>query len=117
MFYKPIFRYDPPVMNNTNKALYCMVKGDHVYTLNHDINTLAQHQDVDIHDVEFLVQASTNYRVEERIDVKHYMIETIDDILKYLVLEDEELYFIHKHDNLMELVFNLKEAGYEPKIK
>jgi hypothetical protein len=27
------------------------------------------------------------------------------------------LYFIHKHDNLMELVFNLKEAGYEPKIK
>jgi hypothetical protein len=116
MFYKPLFTYDPPNGNRDNKALYCMVKGDHVYTLNHDVKTLQQHINNE-KDQEFIVQASSNYMVKERVDVQHYMIETIDDILKYLSLEDEELFFIHKYDNLMELMFNLLEAKYEPKIR
>ena len=33
---KCIFKYNPPVRNHHNKIAYCMVKGDHVYTLNHD---------------------------------------------------------------------------------
>jgi hypothetical protein len=117
MFYKPIFTYDPPNGNRDNKALYCMIKGDHVYTLNHDVKALHQHINNEL-DQEFIVRASSNYMVKERVDVQHCMIETIDDILQYLNLEEEEeLYLIHKYDNLIELVFNLLEAKYEPKIK
>ena len=56
-----------------------MVKGDHVYRLNHDIKTLQQNIN-NINDMEFIVHASSNYMVKERIDVHHYMIETTDDI-------------------------------------
>ena len=46
-FMGPILEYDPESRNHHHSSLYCMVKGDHVYTLNHDINTLAQQQKVD----------------------------------------------------------------------
>ena len=39
-FYKLIYQYDPPIRNHNNKALYCMMKGDHIYTLNHNIDAL-----------------------------------------------------------------------------
>ena len=66
MFYKLIYSYDPPIADKNNKALYCMVKGDHVYTLNHDVNALA-HKQQDT-DSGYIIQASTNYIVNERID-------------------------------------------------
>jgi len=31
---KLIFKYDPAHHNHNNKPMYCMIKGNHVYTLN-----------------------------------------------------------------------------------
>jgi hypothetical protein len=41
-FYKLVYQYDPPIRNHHNKVLYCMMKDDHIYTLNHNINKLNQ---------------------------------------------------------------------------
>ena len=57
-----IFKYDPPVRNHHNKIAYCMVKGDHVYTLNHDLKSLQQKQD---DDVKVIVKSSSDYRINE----------------------------------------------------
>ena len=117
MFYKLIFRYDPPVSNRNNSPLYCMIKGDHVYTLNNDLKMLEQKINEEGLDKEFHLKVSSNYRVDERDDITYFMIENVDDILKYLNIEDEKIYFIHKTDDLMYLLFNLIELKYEPKIK
>ena len=39
-FYRLIFPYNPPVSDHNNKRMYCMIKGNHVYTLNHDLKIL-----------------------------------------------------------------------------
>ena len=57
MFCKLIFRYDPPSFNNHNKVLYCMTKGDHIYTLNYNIKSLEQKQN-DEDNSEYIVKAS-----------------------------------------------------------
>ena len=46
-FYHEIFKYDPPVRNHHNKAMYCMMADDHIYTLNHNVKRLEQKQDAD----------------------------------------------------------------------
>ena len=33
LMYKLIFRYDPPTFNRHIPPLYCMITGDHFYTL------------------------------------------------------------------------------------
>ena len=42
---KKIYEYDPPgERNHRNRALYCLQKGNHLYTLNHGIKALQQLQ-------------------------------------------------------------------------
>ena len=45
VFYKLIFKYDPPVWNSNNPPMYELADGDHVYTLNHDLKRLEQKQE------------------------------------------------------------------------
>ena len=40
--YNCIARRDPEVRSHHYKALYCMIKGDHIYTFNYDIKSLQQ---------------------------------------------------------------------------
>ena len=61
------------------------------------------------------------------MDIHTYeMINAIDDILRCIKEippnddpdgKTEPLYFIHKHDNLLDLLFALIHARYEPKIQ
>ena len=39
-FGKIIYRYDPEVRNHHHHAMYCMVKGNHIHTLNCNIKSL-----------------------------------------------------------------------------
>ena len=64
MFYKRIFRYDPPVENSHNKPMYVLADGDHIYTMNHDIERLEQNQDDD-DDSNYAVRASPDYHIRE----------------------------------------------------
>ena len=88
-FNKLIYQYDPPIRNHNNKVLYCMMKGDHLYTQNHNIDILTQQfakhrpddDEYDDKDV-VVIKPSSNYRVEEDRDPNHYtMIHHIDDLL------------------------------------
>ena len=84
VFYKRIFRYDPPVENRDNKPMYVLADGDHIYTLSHDIKRLAQNQEEE-DDSEYALRASPDYNISEDRDfVSHKMIEHIDDIIKIL---------------------------------
>jgi hypothetical protein len=108
-FYKLIYQYDPPIRNHHNKVLYCMMKDDHIYTLNHNINKpnqrlannrpdndniheLNQHNanyktnnnsdDVEDDYIEdIVIKPSSNYRVDEDRGPNYYkMIHHIDDL-------------------------------------
>ena len=117
MMYKLIFRYDPPTFNRHIPPLYCMITGDHVYTLNHNLKVLEQKINEEGLDKEFYIKVSSNYRVDERDDIKYFMIEDTNDISKYLNLDDDKIYFIHKDDDLLYLLFKFIEEGYHPRIK
>ena len=80
MFYNLIFTYDPEITSHGHKVMCCLVKGDHIYTLDHNINSLAQKPNTV--DPEFVVVASPNYEIKRKKDVKHHMIETMDDVKK-----------------------------------
>ena len=132
-FHKLKHSYDPPVLNMENPVFYCMYDDTHVYTLNHDLKSLNQKQDDQVD--EFRVYASNDYYIDEkRKPTKHLMIEDIDEILKIMrevldIAEDtseeddtekKKRYItdlVHMHDDLEELLWQLYDRGYEPKIR
>ena len=87
-FYNIIFKYDPPVENRSHKAMYCLDDGDHIYTLNHDLDRLAQKscEEIDDKEIQKLI-CKTDYRLDkdgEDKKRKYRMIKHIDDILPIL---------------------------------
>ena len=48
--------------------MYVLADGDHVYTLNHDLNRLEQLQD-DGNEDEHCVRASSDYKIREEKDI------------------------------------------------
>ena len=82
--YKLIYKYDPKHYDNNNKPMYCLIKGNHVYTLNHDLKTLQQ-KFKDEDDLN-IINANPNYQINENRTIHKYkMIESIDDILNILL--------------------------------
>ena len=82
-FYKLIYQYDPPIRNHHNKVLYCMMKDDHIYTLNHNINKLNQR----------LANNSTDNNNSDEPSVEDDYIEDILDFVKptktiYIIFEN-----------------------------
>jgi len=124
VFGKLICRHDTETRNNHNKTMYCMVKGNHVYTLNYDLKSLDQKLNVK---PEFGVKASSDYYLgEEKKDPEYQMISHVDDLLKMIreklkVVEEQNdkvvLNLIYLGDRLTELLYQIKNAGYDPAIK
>ena len=59
VFYNVIFKHDPEVPNFNHQPLYCVADGDHIYTLNKDLNSLAHNAKTS----DFEVFANTNFRI------------------------------------------------------
>jgi len=73
-----IYRYDPEVRNPHIKPLFAMVKNSHIYTLNNNINRLAQKTDSD---GTVYVKARSDYYISgAEKPSKCRMFSTIDDI-------------------------------------
>ena len=124
-FYKKVFAYDPPVPNFNNKPMHCLIDGDHVYTLNHDIRSL-EHKNMtnDDEKEELKLPVGSDYRLMKREPVQHRMISHVDDILRVLrELDDKEeetkeaTFLIHQHDDLSELLWQLHERGHKPTVR
>ena len=47
VFYNLIHRYDPEVPDFNHRPFYCVTDGDHIYTLNKDLDNLAQKSEDD----------------------------------------------------------------------
>ena len=68
--------------------MYCLDDGDHIYTLNHDLDRLAQKscEEIDDKEIQKLI-CKTDYRLDkdgEDKKRKYRMIKHIDDILPIL---------------------------------
>jgi hypothetical protein len=120
-FMRPILKYDPEKPSHHHKVLYCLVKGNHVYTLNNNLKELQQK--INAVEDKMVIKASENYYIKEDPVVPNFkMIDGIDDIIKVVrdlnnSKDSVEIKLIHKNNNLTELIYNLKESGYEPSIK
>ena len=81
-YMKLIFKYDPVKRDHHNKTLFCMVKEDHVYTLNNNLKELQQHSAVED---KMLVKASENYYIkDDPVTPTFKMIDGVDDIIKFI---------------------------------
>lgn len=115
-----LFKYDHDSPSHHHKVLYCMVKGDHVYTLNNNLKELQQKAGED----KMIVKASDNYFIKEEQPLTVFkMIDGVDDIVQIIReydYEEVEVRLIHRHNNLTDLVYSLMNTGikeYEPTIK
>ena len=80
-FFKLVFKYEPEKRNHHNKAMYCMAKDDHVYSLNHDIDSLKHKEETDT----LVAKASSNYYIRDDKKIQKYkMIESADDMIKII---------------------------------
>ena len=51
VFYNLIHRYDLEVPNFNHRPFYCVTDGDHIYTLNKDLDSLAQKSEDDDYNI------------------------------------------------------------------
>ena len=118
IFYKLIFKYDPEHHNHNNKPMYCMKKGNHVYTLNHDIKRLQQKYG---NDDLVVVKASSNYQINENKKLHEYkMIESVEDLIEIFKTSEDEKHIINlicKDDRATAISYELTDPVYEPSIK
>jgi hypothetical protein len=122
IFYNLIYKYDPEVPNFNHRPFYCVTDGDHIYTLNRDLDSLAQKTPED----DYKVLASPNFHIPDKATEpsNHRIMEHIDELLEILREqegaegEEEKIsYLIQKHDNLEAVVWQLYDAGFRPRIK
>ena len=132
IFYNLIYKYDPEVPNFNQKPMYCITDGDHIYTLNKDLESLAQKSD----DEEYKVMVGADFRTPNKpTKSDHRMIENVDELLDVLResdssedMEETDIskekkkvdkisYLVQKYDNLEAIVWQLYDAGYRPSIK
>ena len=110
-----IYKYDPPKSNHHIRVFYAMVKNYHIYTLNHDLKSIQQKQDLD----RPVVKATTDFYINIKENPTYYkMIENVNDIIK-LELDDDVkgVFLILKDNDLTEVMFDLTKNGYEPNIE
>jgi hypothetical protein len=67
-FMRPLLKYDPDKPNHHHKVLYCLVKGDHVYTLNNNLKELQQKAEED----KMIIKASDSYFIKDDPVVPNY---------------------------------------------
>ena len=117
--------------------MYCMQADGHIYTLNYNIKRLEQHQE-GMDEDELELYASADYTINEESKPKEAkMIDHIDDIVKIAkevaeyrkeaklakkegddeqIDERKVITLIHRTDDLLELLHQMLQAGYNPGI-
>ena len=114
-----IFKYIPNSPNKNEKRCYVQLKGNHIYTMNNNLQTLIL-KDVDDEKELCLYAPSPNYYINEESEpIKAKMITSIDDICNIIKDNEDEqnITLIHNEDDLIKCCFDLIKSGYHPKIK
>ena len=114
-FIKPIFKYSPTKYNHHIPTLYALVNNNHIYTANENLQMLRQmvavreNQDVS-------VKASPDYHINEKDEpTECKMIQSLNDLKKFR--EKDEYTLIYDGNDLTQLFYEGKMAGYEPQVR
>ena len=109
-----LFQYIPDnYKNNRHTQIFTgMIKNNHIYPINANWDRLNQ---LDVSDPKEL-KVSNNFYINDMDEPPTYKIFShIDELLK--LTEDDRYNLIHVDNNLNEVLFQLKDAGYEPFIR
>ena len=93
-----VFKYDPERSNWHTKPFICKIKNSHIYTMNHDLQSIKQKVNND--EKKITIYASKDFHInkhEQPVECK--VIDTIDDFLK--LREHEEYNLIQRANNLV----------------
>ena len=114
-FIKPIFKYSPTKYNHHIPTSYALVKKNHIYTANDNLQMLRQmvvireNQDVS-------VKASPDYHINENDEpTECKMIQSLNDLKKFR--EKDSYTLIYDGNDLTQLLYESKMAGYEPQVR
>ena len=117
---KLIYKYIPDSPNKNEKRCYVQLKGNHIYTLNNNLEKLRLK---DVEEEELCIyEPSPNYYINEEAEpIKAKMINSIDDIPSIIMNtindDDKNITLIHDENDLIKCCFDLIKSGYHPKIK
>ena len=110
-----IYTFDPDKKNKNITVLFGLIKGNHIYTMNDNIKSIAQKE----LEENMKLCASTDFRLNSRDKpVKYDFFNGIDDIMgivKENEDEEKEVNLVSGKD-LNTLFCEFKRAKYEPKI-
>ena len=109
-----VYTYDPLNKNKNITVLFGMIKGNHIYTMNDNIKSIAQKE----LEESMKICASTDFRLNSKDKpVKYVFFNGIDDIMGIVEEnEDEEEVNLVSGKNLNTVFSEFKRAKYEPKI-
>ena len=114
-FIKPIFKYSPTKYNHHIPTLYALVRNNHIYTANDNLQMLRQmvaireNQDVS-------VKASPDYHINEKDEpTECKMIQSLNDLKNFR--EKDNYTLIYDGNDLTQLFYESKMAGYEPQVR
>ena len=110
-FINPIFKYTPTKYNHNIPTLYALAKNNHIYTASDNLQmlrqmvTIRENQDV-------TVKASPDYHINDKDGpAECKMIYSLNDLKKF------KYDLIYNGNDLTELFYQSKMAGYEPQVK
>ena len=111
---RKIFTFGPEKQNRNNAVLYGMIKGNHIYTMNDNITSIA-HKDFK---EDMVLNASTDFRLNSKeAPVKYEMFNGVDDVMKILKNNKDvsEIDLVSK-EHLNNIYCEFKRFHYEPYV-
>ena len=107
-----IYEYNPDNYEKGRVKIFRgLVKNNHIYLLNHDLETLRQVQPKDKYNA---FTTSKFYITDKTEPVEYKMFDNVDELLN--MTDKEEYALIHSDNDLVKVFHQLNEAGYKPRI-
>ena len=109
-----IYKHDPVDYNSMRIITFNgLVKKSHIYTLNHNLNSLKRRETPENN---YSVKCHQHYYINDRKEaMKFTMINDITDVLQ---LKEKDEYKIKlKENDLNKAIRQLRQIGYEPQIR
>ena len=108
-----IYRHDPTTQTNIRIVTFsALIKNNHIYTINHDIQSLRQIAQSN----EFQFKTSSSYYLSDRKEpIQYKAFNNIDELMK--LNEEEEYDLIQKENDMAKVVHQFTTSGYEPYVR
>ena len=106
-----IFQFIPSNYGNGHRKriFTALIKNNHIYPINANQDRLSHLNG----EVSLDFSASKNFYLTDRTEPPKYkMFSHIDELLK--LTDEDEYYLIHKNNDMIDVLYQFKKAGYEP---